>query len=78
LVAETPREPTVEQVGAFAEIMVRHHLKAALLLLRQRNRPYRMEGRIVDAADRTRPRIDGVINGRDDGRVNLGTLRLLR
>jgi hypothetical protein len=29
-----------------------------------------MERRIVDAADRTRPWIDGVINGSDDGRVN--------
>ena len=76
-VAETPRKPTVEQVGASTDITVRRNLKAAVLSLRQWNRPDRMEGRIVDA-DRTRPRIDRVIDGRGDGPVNLGILRLLR
>jgi hypothetical protein len=58
VVVETPRKPTVEQVDAFTDIMVRRHLKAALLSFRQGNRPDRVEGRIVDAADRTRPSID--------------------
>jgi hypothetical protein len=47
--AETPRKPALEPVGAFTDIMVRRQLKAALLSLRQGNRPDRMEGRIVDA-----------------------------
>jgi len=46
-VAETPRKPTVEKVGAVADIMARRYLKTARLSLRQRNR-------IADTADRTR------------------------
>src|SRR5258708_35577096 len=76
-VAETPRKPTVEQVGASTDITVRRNLKAAVLSLRQWNRPDRMEGRIVDAADCTRSRV-GRVKGRDDRHVILGTLRLLR
>ena len=60
VVTETPRKPMVEQVDAFTEIMVSRHHKAALLSLRHGNKPDRMAGPIVDAADRTRPRIDRV------------------
>jgi hypothetical protein len=56
VVAETPRKPMVEQADAFYGATN----KAVLLSLRQGNRPDRMEGPIVDAADRTRPRIDRV------------------
>jgi hypothetical protein len=73
VVAETPRKPTIEQVDVFTDIMVRRHHKAALLSLQQESRPDSMKGRIADAADRTRPRIDRV-KGRDDGYVNLGIL----
>jgi hypothetical protein len=50
VVAETPRKPAVEQVGALTDIIVRRHPEAALLSLRQGNRAGRMAGPIVDAA----------------------------
>jgi hypothetical protein len=71
VVAETPRKPTIEQVDVFTDI--RRHHKAALLSLQQESRPDSMKGRIADATDRTRPRIDRV-KSRDDGYVNLGIL----
>jgi hypothetical protein len=54
VVVEMPCKSTVKQVDAFTDIMVRRHHKAARLLLQQESRPDSMNGRITDAADRTR------------------------